>query len=217
MSYVLTTTRDAHGQPFALFRHADNTQKAIEQLAGICAGILADGIVNPSEATFFANWIQQFRSFEPVWPFNDILARVERIFDDGVCDAEECRELQGVMEAICGYSSSSTAEATYATSLPLDSPLPDQISFSEREFVVTGHFAYGTQQVFDVIARHGGRPTDASPSRRTHYLVIGTFASRDWINTNHGRKIEKAVELRQKGTGLQIISEEHWRQFITSL
>jgi hypothetical protein len=46
-------------------------------------------------------------------------------------------------------------------------------------------------------------------------LVIGTFASRDWANTNYGRKIERAVELRQSGSGISIISEEHWKRFVS--
>jgi hypothetical protein len=45
-------------------------------------------------------------------------------------------------------------------------------------------------------------------------LVIGVFASRDWANTNFGRKIERAVKLRDSGSGLAIISEEHWKSFV---
>lgn len=80
---------------------------------------------------------------------------------------------------------------------------------------MTGKFAYGARSaVFGAIAALGGLPTDAAPNRTTNYVVIGAFASRDWINTSHGRKIEKAVELRAKGTGLRILAEEHWQQFV---
>jgi hypothetical protein len=44
--------------------------------------------------------------------------------------------------------------------------------------------------------------------------VIGLFARPDWANTNYGRKIERAVELRDCGSGISIISEEHWKQFV---
>ncbi len=60
----------------------------------------------------------------------------------------------------------------------------------------------------------GGVPTDSAPTLATRYLVIGVFASHDWYNTNYGRKIERAVELRNSGSGVAIISEEHWKSFL---
>lgn len=215
--YTLTTPRDDHGQPIALFKanRENNVSKAIDQLSGICAGILADGVVTEKEAAFFAEWVRKFAPYEPVWPFTDILARIDRIFADGHCDAEEQEELKAIMEALCGYTSSSAPEETYSTSLPLNSPLPDQVTFSKHVFNITGKFSLGTRQkVMEAIRKHGGTPFDSSPTRDSHYLVIGTFASRDWAHTNYGRKIERAVELRESGSGIAIISEEHWRKFL---
>jgi len=121
------------------------------------------------------------------------------------------------MEALCGHVDDSQAAETYSTELPLDAPPPDPVLFSRHSFVVTWRFAYGTRRrVFEAISGLGGLPGDSPPNRDTNYLVIGTFASRDWANTNYGRKIEHAVRLRESGTGLNIISEEHWKRFIPS-
>ena len=94
-TYTLTTPKDANGQPLRMFKAnlENNVSKAIDQLSGICSGILADGVVTEQEATFFAEWVCKFAPFEPVWPFTDILARVERVFADGRCDDEEREEL----------------------------------------------------------------------------------------------------------------------------
>jgi NAD-dependent DNA ligase len=216
MNYLLTA-KDAHGQPRRLFKAnlENNISKAIDQLSGICAGILADGEVCDAEATFFAQWVRKYAPYEPVWPFTEILQRVERIFTDGEIDDDERAELKVVMEALCGYTETAKPEETYAMALPLDSPQPDPVSFSNRSFVVTGRFAYGTRaKVVDAVSALGGVASDGFPNRESHYLVIGTFASRDWYATNYGRKIEKAVELRASGTGIAIISEEHWKRFI---
>lgn len=210
------TPRDAHGQPLRLFQRANNGAKAIDQLVGICTGILADGEVNENEAIFFADWVRKHAPAEPVWPFTDVLQRIERIFADGVCDAEERAELQQVMEALCGFTQPSlpTADAL-STTLPLCVPQPHPLLFADQQIVVTGKFAYGARSaVFDAITALGGQPSDSSPTRATNYLIIGVFASRDWVNTSHGRKIEKAVQLRQKGSGIRIVSEEHWKQFV---
>ena len=215
--YILTTPKDAHGQPVRLFKAnmANNLSKAIDQLSGICTGILADGVVTEEEARFFSDWVRKFAPFEPVWPFTDILARVERIFADGRCNQEEREELKGVMEALCGHTAGVEPAETYSTTLPLDSPLPKPVVFPDRVFTITGRFAFGTRnKVMEAIAERGGFPSDSAPTHDSNYLVIGFFASRDWISTNYGRKIERAVALRESRTGIAIISEEHWKRFV---
>ena len=216
-TYILATPKDAHGQPTRLFKAnlENNVCKAIDQLSGICTGILADGVVTEEEARFFCDWVRKFAPFEPVWPFTDVLARVERIFADGRCDDKEREELKGVMEALCGHTADAKPAETYSTTLPFDSPLPEPVVFPERVFSVTGRFAFGTRhKVMEAIEERGGIPSDSAPTRDSHYLLIGVFASRDWASTNYGRKIERAVELRKSRSGIAIISEEHWKRFV---
>ena len=213
----LVTPKDANGQPIRLFkaREENNVAKAIDQLTGICTGILADGVVSPKEVEFFASWVQKFAPLEPIWPFTDILKRVETIFADGRASEEECEELRGVMEALCGYTKQADPAETYSTNLPLNNPLPNPVVFKERVFNITGKFAFGTRKkVIEVIEGVGGKALDSPPTRDSHYLVIGLFASRDWAHTSHGRKIERAVELRDSNSGIAIISEEHWKKFV---
>lgn len=212
-------TKDDHGQPLTFFKRnlEINVGKAIDQLAGICQGILADGVVNDAEAKFFADWVRQHAQFEPVWPFTDILARIERIFADGIVDEDERLELKEVMQTVCGKGEDELLGGGQARSsaLPLDNPQPDPLVLSERVISITGKFAYGNRKkVIEAITLKGGKATDSPPNRETHMMVIGTFASRDWIHATYGRKIERAVELRSSGTGIVIVSEEHWRKFI---
>jgi NAD-dependent DNA ligase len=216
--YILTVPKDDHGQPRPLFKFnfENNVSKAIDQLSGICSGILADGAVTDTEAQFFTDYVRKFAAYEPIWPFTEILTRVERVFADGVCDDQEREELKHAMEALCGHVESASASETYSSALPLNSPLPDPIVFQKHTFVITGRFAYGTRQkVFDTISALGGFADDSMPTRETNYLVIGIFASRDWANTNYGRKIERAVELRESNSGISIIPEEHWKRFVS--
>lgn len=216
-TYKLNTPRNADGQPIRMFRVAreNNEAKAIDQLSGICAGILADGVVNDREAKFFADWVRQHAPLEPVWPFTDILERVERIFADGRCTENEREELKEIMGALCGGPHENSAHESYSTTLPFTSPAPDSIEFPKRVFNITGKFAFGTRQkVISSIANQDGIAVDSMPTQESHYLVIGIFASRDWIHTNYGRKIERAVQLRDSGSGIAIISEEHWKKFI---
>ncbi len=210
---------DSHGQPLRLFKAnlENNISKAIDRLSGICEGILADGVVSEEEARFFSDWVRQNAVLEPVWPMTDILARVERIFADGQVDNEEREELRAVMTEICGQTGQTNPASTPSTRLPLDDPEPP-MEIPGRNFHITGRFAYGTRaKVFEAITALGASATDAHPNRSSHYLVIGTFASRDWIHTTYGRKIERAVELRSSRSGIAIVTEEHWRRHLPNL
>jgi hypothetical protein len=89
-----------------LFQAENQSPKVVDELIGICRGILADGEVNENEAVFFAEWARKNAPTDPIWPFTDILERVERIFEDGVCDAQEREELRGVMTQLCGFTHS---------------------------------------------------------------------------------------------------------------
>jgi NAD-dependent DNA ligase len=152
---------------------------------------------------------------EPVGPFTAILARLDRILADGECADDEREELRILMESVCGHTNASTQLETCSTTLPLDDPPPSTVVFPARAFSITGRFAFGTRwRVMEAIQSKGGVASDSPPTLQSHYLVIGAFASRDWANTNYGRKIERAVELRASGSGIAIISEEHWKQFV---
>ncbi len=216
-TYKLATPKNADGQPIRMFRGAreNNEAKAIDQLSGICAGILADGVVNEREADFFAEWVRQHAPLEPIWPFTDILERVERIFADGRCSEDEREELKEIMGALCGCSPTNSTHEDYSTTLPFNAPPPSLIEFPKRVFNITGKFAFGTRQkVIAAITGKDGMAMDSTPTHESHYLVIGVFASRDWIHANYGRKIERAIELRDSGSGIAIISEEYWKKHL---
>ena len=90
--------------------------------------------------------------------------------------------------------------------LPFDSPLPT-VEIPDRLFVFSGRFAYGPRAACrDTVAGLGGSWQD-NITLKTDYLVIGTFTSRDWKPRSFGRKIENAVEYRDR-TGLAIIPED---------
>jgi hypothetical protein len=209
---------DDDGQPMRGFAAnlQNNTCKAFDQLSGICRGMLADGEINDQEAQFFREWLKHYSTLDAGWALDAVIQRVRRIYEDGVVTVEERGELKEIMEQIVGDVDSALTAAPKSTVLPFDDPPPPFILFKDRYFCITGKFAYGTRQcVFETIETRGGIPSDATPKHGTHYMVIGTFASRDWINTNYGRKIERGIELRQKNSGIQIIGEDHWRKFLS--
>lgn len=208
--------RDAHGQPIYTFPAAlvQNYGKAVDQLIGLCRGILIDGVVSDAEAIVFRQWVDRYFEEQPTFPFDDIKRRLDAVFADGVIDPAEREELTAIMNSLGGLTQDETGIQSLSASLPLCNPAPE-IDYVGAEFVVTGRCSYGTRnKVWEAIQARGGAVND-NPRQTTRFLLIGHFASRDWVHTSYGRKIERAVELRNAGHRVSIISEAHWHASLT--
>jgi NAD-dependent DNA ligase len=131
------------------------------------------------------------------------------VLADGLISEDERLDLADTMAQLVGGDAGILDGQNAATRLPLDEPTP-VIHFSERRFVFTGKFASGTRKACQARVQQAGGHCDADVTMRTSYLVIGTFGSRDWVQTSHGRKIERAVEYRTRGVDLAIVGEQHW-------
>lgn len=207
--------RDENGQPVIRFPAAlmQNYGKAIDQLVGLCRGILIDNHVSDQEAEVFRKWVEHYFQEEPTFPFDDLKRRLDRIFLDGVVDEDERIELREIMRSLGGLMVGENEVDSVAATLPLCHPAP-LICHQGQEFVVTGRCAHGTRaKVWEAIQSQGGLIHE-TPRHTTRYLIIGHFASRDWIHTTYGRKIERAVELRAQGQQISIVSEAHWSSFL---
>lgn len=51
-------------------------------------------------------------------------------------------------------------------------------------------------------------------NKQLDLLVIGSMASRDWIHTSHGRKIESVINNRKSGSSTKILTEQAWLALI---
>ena len=202
--------RDDQNQPTNLaFNSARRRDRDIAEMIGLAKGILADGVVTAVEATLLRDWAAAHPETVSTFPGDLLHARLARIFADGSVSADEQEDLADLLRQMVGGKTGIIAGEDAATTLPLCKPKPP-IEFANRMFVFTGKFAYGTRAECErAVAMLSGRSWSAV-TQSIDYLVIGTFGSRDWIQTSHGRKIEQAVELRSSGHRLAIVSEDHW-------
>ena len=179
----------------------------------LAKGVLADGVVNEPEADFIRQWVQAHPDAVEQWPVNVLQERLCRIYADGRVDETE-RDLAELLSALVGGRAGIIVGEDAATDLPVDQP-PPQFIWPGSIFVFTGQFAFGPRAECErYVARLGG-VCEPSITKRTNYLVIGTFGSRDWVHTPFGRKIEKAVEYRNAGHSLAIVNEDHWASALT--
>ena len=94
--------------------------------------------------------------------------------------------------------------------LPLD-PRREPVRIAGRSFVFTGTGAFGSRREMEQATGDAGGRIHNTVRRDTDYIVIGSFVTAAWANERYGRKIEKAVEYRDRlRSGIQIVHEEDW-------
>jgi NAD-dependent DNA ligase len=184
-------------------------KRSCESLLGICSGMLCDGQLTDQEIRFLDLWLSDNSDIANSWPGEVLVARVKNVLQDGIITDEERTDLTKTLADLIGGSLEETgATSGLATRLPLDDI--GSIEIPGRKFCFTGTFLYGTRPACEKAVTQRGGLVAASVRLDLNYLVIGTMATRSWANTSHGRKIEKAVEYKQDGSPIFIVSEEQW-------
>lgn len=201
------------GAPSGRMTYHRRRDRSVDELIGLCRGFLADGAIVAQEAEFLLDWVDRHVEFRGDFPYNIIYQRLHDALQDGVIDEDEEAALLECISKLVGGEFAGHEVASLATALPLDDP-PPAICFAAKSFVVTGTFSFGPRrQVCEAIESRGGE-IKQSLTRSVDYLVIGTVGSRDWIHSSYGRKIEAAVDLRQNGIPIAVISENHWVRYL---
>lgn len=201
---------DDHGQPDnLLFNWRQRAERDVSELLGIAKGVLADGAVNEEETRYLLAWSREHPGAVSQWPVSLIFSRLKQVFDDGQVDEAERLELKDLLGSLVGGTASIMLGYDAPTELPLDVP-PPSLSWAREVYVFTGKFAYGTRAHCEQEVHQRGGICESSVTKRTGFLVLGTFGSRDWKQTSYGRKIERAVALRESGLPLRIVGEDHW-------
>ena len=201
---------DQDKQPFnSNWNKEYRIERDISEMLGLAKGILADGCISSDEVHAIRTWIIAHPDVCKIWPGDILAMRLQRIFKDGKVSQGEREDLHELLRELVGGKVGIIGTENAATLLPFDKPLP-KLSFPNHTFVLTGKFAFGPRNECERFTQGAGGSCRNSVTRDVNYLLIGTFASRDWIHTSYGRKIEKAVAYRERGNSIAIIGEDHW-------
>jgi len=202
---------DEDGQPdLPVLNAARRTLRDASELLGIAKGVLADGVLHEVEAELVNGWIRSHPDAADDPVLRLLVRRVQHIFSDGHLDDDERLELKGLLEDLVGGRAPLTLGYDASTVLPLDKPAPLMCYGRDEVYVFTGRFAYGTrrQVAREILERQS--EVDDAVTRRTTFVVLGSFGSRDWTTSSYGTKIRRAVELRESGFSVRIVCEDHW-------
>lgn len=193
---------------FTRFNRKSIDDRKIDTLIGLSKGIVADGKVNQPEAEFLQTWLVQSRQATDNPIIANLLEKVDSMLEDSVLDDEEAAELMCLLRKISGETSE-LGELAKASTLPIDDPMPS-LSFKDSCFLFTGTCAFGTRRECQEVIESLGGINIRGVTKSLNYLVLGTYVTDSWAHETFGRKIEKAVEYREKGVPLAIVTERHW-------
>ena len=190
-------------------QHTWKVNKAMQTLMGIVSGILADNYLADLEIHFLKTWLREHDGIAEQWPGQAIYRLVRQVLEDGIVTEDERAHLMGELQRLVNTDFTNTGAALpEGPYLPVDDDVT--VLLTNATVCHTGEFLFGTRAAVErATLRAGGMPTD-TVSRRTSLLVIGTRTSPHWIGTTYGRKIQRAIELRDGGEVIEIISERRW-------
>ena len=179
---------------------------------GILSGVIADNVIKEQEVEALVNWLSNNSNINDIWPANIIIKRLEDILEDGVITEGEKLDLLETIKQITGVRFDESGIAHGMATEFFEDPVQD-IVHNGSCFCFTGTFVSGTRNAVESSAQNKGASTKKGVSKSVHYLVIGTLASRDWRFSSHGRKIERALTLKQEGHPIKIITERTWIKY----
>ena len=197
----------------------------ISELIGVCKGVLADGVVNLHEAIFILEWLEMHPGVTDTWPASVLYEATDRMLEDGKLSHDQESELLGLLAEITGHPVRVDICSHLQRGLPVERTLntpttlplcePDGgLEFEGRNFVLTGNFFYGKRCDCESAVRKLGGNTQKGVTKATNYLVVGEVGSEAWAHSSFGRKIEKAVHLRERGHEIYIVHEPFWREYL---
>lgn len=187
------------------------TSRQIDELIGLARGLSADGVINPSEVEFLQKWLAANVEISSQPLVRRLYDRVNAILLDGVADADECKDLLDTLSAFSNRDFE-LGEVMKSSALPLCDPAPTLL-FDGYRFCFTGTFNFGSRRDCEAaVEARGG--VAGSLTQKTQVLVIGMYATESWKHSAFGTKIIKAVDMRESGLPICIVSEGHWMTHI---
>jgi hypothetical protein len=170
--------------------------------------MLADDSINEREALFLSTWLRNRPSALTGWPGAELFSLCERMLDCPLDGAEVRAELRDLIGRIIGGSVVETGACGGVVT---------QVVFDDLETLpapgatvcLTGTFVgVSRRELEERLAWLGYRIAKNSLSASVEMLVVGAAASKDWVSSSYGRKIEAALSRRKKQGKPMIVAEK---------
>ncbi|MBJ7536974.1 BRCT domain-containing protein [Marinomonas transparens] len=181
----------------------------VNEFLGLISGVVADDQINEKEFAYIVEWINNHADVMEEVAVKNVIANVIDFSkrDHVTQDDEDALLLCLKQTAGIRFLETGSADAH-----PMDNIADniDSMDHTGARICFTGVFNTGSRKEVEAIANNLGAITRKDPSKSIDYVIIGTQVAPDWKHTSFGRKIQKAVELREGGHPLIILTEKMW-------
>lgn len=184
----------------------------VNECLGIISGIAADDILKEEEVNYLINWLSDNKHLLDTYPISAIVEALQPYTERELTN-KEAAELLALFKQITGTQFMETG-STDVHPLHFVAVEPEDFNHDGLRICFTGTFDKGTRKEVEAIAQALGATTKKDVSKSIDCVIIGTHVSPDWISTSYGRKIQKAIELRDSGHPLVIMTEKYWTTHI---
>jgi NAD-dependent DNA ligase len=184
-------------------------KSGLNRLLGFCRGVVCDGKITILEAQSLVNRISMSNAVSDVIGLKQILNCCIDAIQDGIVDSQESLEICNAISEVVGDCFDDTGlSGAFGTA----SFEEYKISNLDEELngvtiVLTGNFTFNPRSILERKLEEFGAEIAKSPTKKTHYLIIGGEASRDWIEMNRGTKIRTALGMRETSEFPRFVSE----------
>jgi NAD-dependent DNA ligase len=185
----------------------DRVTADIQTLQGILGAIASDGVVAEAEAEKLLEWIQEREHLRKCWPYDEVESIVINAMKDHWIDTDEQKMLLEYFSSFTPSDFNFSKPVPTSNSLPGVCAIAPEILFDGQCFCFTGESVRTSREEMKIIAIDRGARVVESISPRVNYLVVGSNGNPCWAYACYGRKIEKAMQLRQKGARIVIVHE----------
>ena len=170
----------------------NETTLNLQILQGILEGIACDKKIVIEEIENLKIWLIKNDYLSGVYPYDKVLLIVNKVLEDGILTENEKEDLalsfNEILNPICSNNKS--------------------IKLNGKTFCLTGDFKNGAKSEIKQKLENLGAIEKSGVSTKLDYLFVGGLGSDAWKYGNIGGKIAKAQELQEKGSLIQIITEE---------
>lgn len=179
----------------------NETTLNLQILQGILEGIACDKKIVIEEVENLKIWLIKNDYLSGVYPYDKILLIVNKVLEDKILTESEKAELalsfNEILNPVCSNKKN--------------------IELNGKTFCLTGDFKSGTKSEMKQKLENLGAVEKSGVSAKLNYLFVGGLGSDAWKYGNIGGKIAKAQELQEKGSLIQIISEEDLFEHINNM
>lgn len=190
--------------------HFDRLRGGIHTLAGLLAGVAADGALCEMEIAALSSWTRDWQDLRGLWPYDEVSAIADAILTERRLTPQASAYLFELSRQ-CPVAGAAGPDARPLLAGGL-CEIDPAIDFAGKVFVFTGNLGEDQRRDLRGLMARRGASFDEHVSLETDYLVICDDKNPFWAFACYGRKVEQAHALISDGHRVLIVQEaDFWR------